>query len=160
MNPIAIANIRASYEAISPRLDRVVERFYSELFRRRPEVRRIFPTDMARQKEHLAAALAMLFRNLENMEGLEPSLMSLGAQHVAFGALPEHYPVVRDCLLAAVAEVAAPAWSSQLEDAWREAFNRVCSAMLKGAAASALAMAHAMSPAMDRLRTSTGHGAA
>lgn len=150
MTPNAIASVRASYAGIAPRIDQLVETFYSTLFSRAPDTRRLFPADMARQKDHLAAALAVLFRNIENLDALEESLMSLGAQHVGFGVIPEHYVVLCDVMIESLRTVASPAWSSQLEAAWREALGHVSATMLKGAAAAALGVAHRLAPESSR----------
>jgi hemoglobin-like flavoprotein len=153
MNPSAAATVRASFGAIAPRLPELVERFYAGLFNANPELRKMFPPDMGRQRDHLAAALAVLVRNVDNLEELEESLMGLGARHVAFGALPEHYPAVRDALLEAVRDVAQPAWTPQVEEAWRKVLNAVCATMLKGAAVAAIAEAQKMSPEYASHRT-------
>ena len=146
MTPDEIASVLASYIALSPRLDELVERFYGLLFTRYPEVRLKFRNDMESQKYHLSAALAIVFRNLDNFSELEGLLMSLGAGHVGFGVLPEHYPIVRDILLEAIHQTAGDAWSTQLEQAWREALNKVCATMLKGTAAAAMGVAQQMAP--------------
>jgi hemoglobin-like flavoprotein len=157
MSPSDIASVRASYLGLAPSLDQLVHRFYTLLFERHPEIRPKFPTDMERQKFHLAAALAILFRNLDNFGALEQPLMSLGAAHVGYGVKPEHYPLVREIMLESIRSVAGEAWSSQLEGAWREALSQVCSTMLKGAAAAALSMAREMAPPTGA--TGRAHGA-
>jgi hemoglobin-like flavoprotein len=144
MSPRAVANIRASFGLISARLDQVVDRFYAGLFRDHPGVRSIFPPDMTRQKEHVGAALAVLFRNIDSLEALEGPLIEMGARHVGYGATPDHYPLVRDALLDAIRTVSGDAWNDQLERDWTEALNRICETMLRGASAAALAVAQAM----------------
>jgi hemoglobin-like flavoprotein len=145
MNP-SLAAIRASFTAISRRQDELARRFYDNLFRTHPQMRRMFPEDMARQREHLAAALSLLIRNLDSIEALRPSLMDLGARHVAFGVVPGHYPPVRDALLEAIEHVTGPTMTPDLRDAWRNLINKVCSIMLQGVATAALAMAQEMAP--------------
>jgi hemoglobin-like flavoprotein len=144
MSPRAVANIRASFAEISPRLDQVVDHFYAGLFLEHPGVRKIFPPDMTRQKEHVGAALAVLFRNIDSLEALEGPLLEMGARHVGYGATPDHYPAVRDALLAAIRVVSGPSWNEQLDRDWTEALNRICEMMLRGASAAALAVAQAM----------------
>ena len=63
-----------------------------------------------------------------------PALRELGARHVAYGARPEHYPVVGEVLIASMAEVAGPAWRPEYSRAWASAFGLVAGAMLEGAA--------------------------
>jgi hemoglobin-like flavoprotein len=146
MNASAAATVRASFAALAPKLPLLVERFYATLFSAHPELRVMFPQDMARQRDHLAAAFAVLVRNVDSLQAMEESLMGLGARHVAFGTLPEHYPMVRDALLESIAAAAQPAWTPQMEEAWRAALNAVCAVMLRGAAMAAIAVAQKMSP--------------
>ncbi len=149
MNP-TLSAVRASYATLAPHSDELVRRFYDNLFAAHPSMRRMFPADMGRQREHLAAALAMLVRNLDSLEALEPTLMDLGARHVAFGVIPEHYPPVRDALLSAVEASARPPLTPETREAWRQVINRVCAVMLQGAAAAALTVAQDLSPFRGR----------
>jgi hemoglobin-like flavoprotein len=54
---------------------------------------------------------------------------------VAYGARPEHYPVVGEVLIAAMAKIAGPAWRPEYGRAWGVAFGVVAGAMLEGARA-------------------------
>src|SRR4051794_26326635 len=64
----------------------------------------------------------------------EPRGRALGARHVAYGARPEHYPVVGEVLIASMAEVAGAAWQPEHERAWTAAFAVVAGVMCDGAA--------------------------
>jgi hemoglobin-like flavoprotein len=149
MTPLAIATVRASHAVLAPRMDQLVDAFYTGLFQAHPPTRALFPPDMTRQRDHLAAALAVLLRNLDSFEVLEESLMSLGARHVDFGVRPEHYHAFRDVMLQSLRTVAQPAWSSQVEGAWREVLNRICACMLRGAAGATIAAAQKFSSGPD-----------
>lgn len=146
MHPSAIARVRTSHAQLAPRADRLVERFYGSLFAQHPEIRALFPGDMARQKNHLIAALALVCKNLDCLDVLEEPLMDLGAQHVSYGTTPDHYPIIRDLLLDAIRQTAGEAWTPQLAADWFEALNAVCAAMLKGAARDAMSVAKTMAP--------------
>src|SRR5262249_8829648 len=130
----AIHRLRESFEKLTPRLGELSESFYARLFTAAPETRKLFPTDMTRQRGHFEAALALLFRNLTLLDALTPSLMALGAEHVAFGARPEHYEIVRRCLIDAARELSGPEWSRQLDQDWWDAVTAVAQPMLRGAA--------------------------
>jgi nitric oxide dioxygenase len=58
----------------------------------------------------------------------------LGAQHVAYGARPEHYPIVASVMLASMAELAGDVWTPQIAAAWGQALNLVAGVMIDGAA--------------------------
>ena len=89
----------------------------------------------------LLSALVLVRKSLRDLDAIVPTLRELGARHVAYGARPEHYPVVGEVLIASMAEVAGPAWRPQHERAWAAALDVVAGAMLEGAAAAELDIA-------------------
>jgi nitric oxide dioxygenase len=101
-------------------------------------VRPLFPEDMAKQKTMLLGALVLLRKSLRNLDGIVPTLRKLGAKHVAYGARPEHYPVVGETLIASLAAIAGEAWNERFEQAWSAAFGVVAGVMLEGAAEAEL----------------------
>jgi hemoglobin-like flavoprotein len=86
----------------------------------------------------LLGTLVLLRKSLRDLEAIVPKLRELGARHVAYGAEPEHYPVVGEVLIASMAEVAGAAWRPEYGDAWAEAFTVVAGAMLEGAKSATL----------------------
>jgi hemoglobin-like flavoprotein len=130
-----VAKLQNHYAAVSGRSEALVERFYSTIFAKHPELRGMFPADMARQREHLATALAVIARNYAQLELLEEPLMEMGARHLAYGARPEHYGIIRDAMLEALAWVQPELWTADVAEAWRTAIERVSISMLRGAAA-------------------------
>ncbi len=135
-SPSAADHILSSFELISPRLTDLMERFYTRLFEHAPQVRPLFPQDLTRQKTHLAAAVGLVVKNVDDLTALERPLQEMGARHVRYGAQPAHYGVVRDQMLAAMADIAGPAWTIQFQRAWTEALDSVAAAMLRGAQAA------------------------
>ena len=126
--------LETSFDLVAPRGDELMDVFYARLFAAAPAVRPLFPaTDMQRQKTMLLATLVLLRKPLRNLEAIVPKLRDLGARHVAYGAEPEHYPVVGEILIASMAEIAGSAWTPGYEQAWSRAFGIVASAMLEGA---------------------------
>lgn len=126
--------LRDSFKAISHKADELSATFYDVLFTRYPAVRPLFDeTRMDEQRKKLIRSIALVLRNLEAPERLEPYLQGLGRMHVAYGAEPEHYPAVGECLLVALAETAGPAWTDELNAAWGEAYGAISGLMLQGA---------------------------
>ncbi len=127
--------IRSSFEALRPQAPLLVDRFYATLFERYPQVRSLFAhTDLPKQKQMLTQALSLLVANLEKPDVLKTYLGQLGAKHVRYGAREAHYDAVGECLLAAMADVAGPLWTEELEREWTETYGAVASLMLQGAA--------------------------
>ena len=133
--PLAVEILEQSFDLLAPRGEELVERFYEILFERAPAAAPLFAsTDMKRQKAMLLGALVLLRNSLRDLDALVPKLEAMGARHVAYGAVPDHYPVVGEALLAAMAELAGAHWTAEMEAAWTEAYGLVASVMIAGAA--------------------------
>jgi len=133
--------LETSFDLVAPRGDELMNIFYARLFVAAPGVRTLFPRDMETQKKMLLSALVLLRQSLRNLEDIVPTLRGLGARHVAYGARPEHYPVVGAALIGAMAEIAGTDWAPEYEQAWADAFDVVAGAMIAGAAEAELAAA-------------------
>lgn len=133
MNPDQVARIRSSFDLLAPRAGELMDRFYERLFRDYPSVKPMFPADMAKQKSHLTAAVALVVKHADNLAALEKPLQEMGARHVGYGAQPAHYGAVRDTMVATLAEMAQAAWTPELNADWTEALNTVAAAMIRGA---------------------------
>jgi hemoglobin-like flavoprotein len=125
--------LETSFDLIADRGDELMDVFYSRLFAAAPAVRPLFPEDMRRQKTMLLGALVLLRKSLRDLGAIVPTLRNLGARHVAYGARPEHYPVVGATLIASMAAVAGKDWKREYETAWSAAFELVAGAMIAGA---------------------------
>lgn len=128
--------LRDSFELVATANPRFIARFYEILFARYPQTRELFPpAGAARQAEMLTGALVAVLDHIEDAPWLQDTLGALGAKHVGYGVTREMYDWVGASLLAALAEVAGPAWSPALEAAWGEAYGVIVSLMLARAAA-------------------------
>src|SRR6266516_3250936 len=109
--------LETSFDMIAPRGDELVDAFYTRLFEQAPGVLPLFATsDLSKQKTKLLATLVLLRKSLRNLEVVTPKLRQLGARHIEYGALPEHYPVVAEVLLASMRDLAGEAWTSRVAD--------------------------------------------
>jgi hemoglobin-like flavoprotein len=131
--------LETSFDLVAPRGDELMDEFYARLFEAAPAVKPLFAhTDLKRQKAMLLSTLVLLRKSLRDLGAIVPKLHQLGARHVAYGAQPEHYPVVGEVLIGAMATVAGPAWKPEYEAAWAMAFGVVAGAMIEGAEAAQL----------------------
>jgi len=133
MTPETIERIRRSHAVVAATPRQLSARFYQEMFAAAPELRRLFPGDLTSLQGHFEAALAVVIRNLDEMDALNDSLRDLGAQHVHWGARPEDYATARDALIAAIRALSAD-WTPMLEADWRSAITAIIVPMLQGAA--------------------------
>jgi hemoglobin-like flavoprotein len=134
--PLNVDLLRQSFEVVATANPRFVSRFYEILFERHPQARPLFPQNgMARQAEMLTQALVAVLDHLDDAPWLQDTLGALGAKHVDYGVTREMYDWVGASLLAALAEVAGPAWTPELQAAWAEAYGAIVSLMLARARA-------------------------
>jgi hemoglobin-like flavoprotein len=131
--------LETSFDLVAPRGDELMDEFYARLFEAAPAVTPLFAhTDPKRQKAMLLGTLVLLRKSLRDLDAIVPKLRELGARHVGYGARPEHYPVVGEVLIGAMATIAGPAWKPEYEAAWGAAFEIVAGAMMAGAEAAEL----------------------
>ena len=133
MTSESIARVQASYDQVSLDARALSSRFYQELFAAAPALRPLFPADLTSLQGHFEAALALVIRNLREMETLQQPLRDLGAQHIGWGARPDDYRTARSALVAAVRSRAI-VWDETLEADWRAAITAIIVTMLQGAA--------------------------
>ena len=136
---IDLEALETSFDLVAPHGDELMDVFYARLFAAAPAVKPLFAgTDLKKQKGMLLAALVLLRKSLRDLDKIIPTLHGLGARHVAYGARPEHYPVVGEVLIASMAEIAGTAWTDAYAQAWSAAFGIVAGAMIEGAMSAEL----------------------
>jgi nitric oxide dioxygenase len=130
--------VKESFRLASPRIDEVAQRFYADLFERHPEMRSLFPDDLTTQRVKLAHELAAIVDALDRLRELVALTTELGARHAAYGVAPEHYQLVGESLRAALAAVLGDRYDTDVDTAWRLAYNLVAETMAFGAAGTGL----------------------
>ncbi|MEL6491620.1 MAG: globin family protein [Cyanobacteria bacterium J06634_6] len=126
--------LEQSFELVKPQADEFVASFYGNLLTDYPDAKPLFAhTSMPKQQQMLKGALVMVVENLRKPEVLSEALTGLGARHVKYGALPEHYPLVGNSLLKTLGQYAGDAWTPELKEAWTEAYGAITALMLEGA---------------------------
>ena len=134
---LQIELLETSFQKITPRGEAFVTAFYERLFMNYPQTRAFFDsTNMKEQRKKLLGALILVIQNLKKPEVLKSALQGLGQRHVAYGVLPEHYPIVGTILLETFADFLGDDWTPEYHDAWAQAYEAVCSIMLEGAEAA------------------------
>lgn len=128
-----IALIRTSLAVVEPQAADLAVYFYSILFARHPQVRDMFPPGMDAQRGRLLRALLHIVDLVDDAEGLERFCAHLGRDHRKFGTQNAHYDAVGECLLAALARYAGPAWNAEVAAAWTHAYTAVAQVMTRAA---------------------------
>lgn len=126
--------LEKSFELVKPKKDEFVASFYENLFTDYPAAKPLFGgTDMGGQQMKLLDSLVLVVNNLRKPEVLTGSLKGLGARHVKYGALPEHYPLVGNSLLKTFEQYLGTAWTPSTKQAWVDAYGVITQLMLEGA---------------------------
>ena len=131
---LKVALLESSFEKVKPQASEFADSFYNNLFTANPEAKPLFAnTDMAEQKKKLLASLVLVVENLRKPEALSGALRGLGARHVQYGALPEHYPLVGSALLTTFEQYLKGDWTAEVKQAWVDAYGAITEIMLDGA---------------------------
>ena len=126
--------LEQSFELVKPSAAGFAASFYNNLFTTYPEAKPLFAnTDMKKQQQMLVSALVLVVDNLRNPDKLQETLKGLGARHVKYGTLPEHYPLVGNALLTTFEQYLKEDWKPEVKEAWVEAYGAITKLMLEGA---------------------------
>jgi nitric oxide dioxygenase len=126
--------LEQSFEKIKPQAQDFVASFYNTLFADYPAAQPLFVhSDMLKQQTMLLNALVFVVENLRHPDELVAALQGLGARHVKYGVLPEHYPLVGKTLLKTIEQYLGPDWSEDVKQAWSNGYGAIAALMLEGA---------------------------
>ncbi|MGF1536110.1 MAG: globin family protein, partial [Elainellaceae cyanobacterium] len=126
--------LEQSFEKVKPHANDFAARFYENLFADYPAAQPLFAqTDVSEQSKKLLASLVFVVENLRQPGELTGPLKGLGARHVKYGALPEHYPLVGNTLLKTFEQYLGSDWTPETKQAWVEAYGVITEVMLDGA---------------------------
>ncbi|MEJ6483478.1 globin domain-containing protein [Nostoc punctiforme UO1] len=78
----------------------------------------------------MLSSLVLVVANLRHAEALGSVLNSLGARHIAYGAIPNYYGLVGEALLLTFEQYLAEDWTPEVKQAWLDAFTAITALML------------------------------
>ncbi|MBR0714300.1 globin family protein [Bradyrhizobium liaoningense] len=130
MNPAEIKLVQDSFAKVAPIADQAAVIFYDRLFEVAPSVKAMFPNDLTEQRKKLMATLAVVVGGLSNLETILPAASALAKRHVAYGAKPEHYPVVGSALLWTLEKGLGSNWTPDVAAAWTAAYGVLSNFMI------------------------------
>ena len=131
-----VARLKQSWSLVAAHGDQVPLYFYSMLFLAHPEVRQMFPTNMAGQRDRLVTALGHVVSSVDQVDRLVGFLQHLGADHRKFSVQAEHYPAVGEALLATLQHFLGDQWDDELAKDWAGAYGLVAQVMTEAAKAA------------------------
>jgi hemoglobin-like flavoprotein len=130
MTPQDVKLVQDSFAKVAPISEQAAESFYERLVEVAPQVRALFPDDMAEQRRKLMATLAVFVNGLGNLKAILPAASALAKRHVEYGAQPAHYPVVGKVLLLTLERGLGDAWTPDVATAWASAYATLANFMI------------------------------
>jgi hemoglobin-like flavoprotein len=121
--------VKTSFASIGPAADAVATRFYARLFALDPALRRLFHTDMREQRHKLMQMLAAIVDALDRPALIVAEVAALGQRHASYGVVAEHYALVEQALLWALAQELGERWTPEVAAAWRAAYTLLAGTM-------------------------------
>jgi nitric oxide dioxygenase len=146
MNQSTIDIVKATAPLVAEHAEEITTLFYKTMFINNPEASQFFnkANQSGQQPKALANAIIAYALNIDNLGALGDAVELIASKHCGLQVLPEHYPIVHDNLLIAVAEVLKPAVTPEIGAAWSEAVNFLAN-LLIGDEATRYAAAEARS---------------
>ncbi|MBD2775549.1 globin family protein [Iningainema tapete] len=125
--------LEQSFAQIKPHSTEFAASFYDNLFADYPDVQPLFAhTNMVEQRKHLLSALVLVVENLRKSDVLNQALRGLGARHLEYSVLPEHYPMIGATLLKTFEYYLGDDWNPEVKQAWTDAYSEIAQVMQQG----------------------------
>ncbi len=129
-----IALIKATVPLLESGGEALTNHFYKLLLSEHPEVRPLFNQAhqaSGEQPRALANGVLMYARHIDRLDALGPLVAQIINKHVALQVLPEHYPLVGNCLLRAIRDVLGEAIATDaVIEAWAAAYQQLADLLI------------------------------
>ncbi|MCK2044187.1 NO-inducible flavohemoprotein [Chromohalobacter sp. TMW 2.2308] len=126
--------IAATTPVVAEHIEAIAKRFYPLMFARYPEVKTLFNAahqQSGGQPRALAGAVVAYVQLRHEPERLDEVLGIIVDKHVSLGIRPEHYPIVGECLMAAIGEVLGEAVTEDVADAWGALYEELAGLLIE-----------------------------
>lgn len=128
MNNAQVAIIKQTVPILQEHGETLTRRFYENMFRNNPEVKRFFnPAHQhsGTQQRALAGAICAYAANIDNPAALVGAVDLIAHKHVSLGIQPAHYPIVGNNLILTIKEILGEAATDDVIDAWTAAYGQL-----------------------------------
>jgi len=138
MKPETIEIVKATAPMIKEHGQAITQRMYEIAFAARPDARHLFVNtwmvsseEGRKQAGRLAGAVYAYAQNIDELEKLTGPVEHIANRHVDTKILPEAYPVIGQCLLAAIEEVLGDEATPEILSAWEEAYDALANVFIE-----------------------------
>ncbi len=126
--------VKATVPALKAHGETITRSFYGAMLGAHPELLNYFNPANQRaeggQARSLAASVLAYAENIDRLGALGGMVERIATKHVSLEIRPEHYPIVGQYLLGAIAEVLGEAATPEILDAWRAAYGQLAEVMI------------------------------
>lgn len=125
--------IKATAPVVGAHASQITGCFYPLMFARYPEVKTFFNQAHqanGTQSEALARALVAYATHIDQLGELGEAVSLIAHKHCSLHVLPEHYPIVGECLLDAIGQVLGDAVTPDIADAWTAAYQQLADILI------------------------------
>ena len=132
MTPEQIALVQGSFHTLAAARDQFAGTFFTRMFEIDPNVRPLFPADLAGQGAKMMASLETAVMGLDNFNAVRPAVQALGARHAGYGVEDYHFTTAAHALIWALEQELGEQYSDAVRDAWIVAYDLISQAMIEG----------------------------
>lgn len=132
MKPNQIKLVKETWSYVIVKSDEAGELFYNRLFEVAPGVKHLFKGDMKEQSRKLMSMVTYVIAKLDKLDTILGEIKSLAQRHSKYGAQPEHYAVVGECLIYTLKTGLGSRWNKEVEEAWVSVYGILANAMIEG----------------------------
>jgi hemoglobin-like flavoprotein len=137
MTPQQVALVQQTFAQVRPIADTAAALFYNRLFMLDPSLRPMFKGDLTKQGGMLMSMIGSAVGGLTNLPKLAPIVRQLGARHLNYQVIDDHYATVGAALMWTLEQGLGEAFTPEVSDAWAAAY-RILSETMKAGAAEAV----------------------
>ena len=134
LNQKQIDIIKATAPVVGQHARTITDYFYPLMFERYPETKAYFNQSHQQkgtQRQALANALVAYATHIDQLDKLGDAVSLIAHKHCSLNILPEHYPIVGECLMEAIASVLGDALTEDIADAWGKAYQQLADLLIK-----------------------------
>ncbi|MYL23430.1 NO-inducible flavohemoprotein [Halomonas alkaliantarctica] len=126
--------IKATAPVVAEHLETITQRFYPLMFARYPQVMPLFNQTHQQnggQPRALAKSVLAYVQLRQSPAQARATLETVVNKHVSLDIQPEHYPIVGECLMAAIGEVLGDAVTPEVADAWSALYQELADLLIE-----------------------------
>ncbi len=129
--------VKNSWSYVIVNSEQAGQLFYQRLFEVAPGVRHMFKGETREQARKLMNMVTLIITKLQKLDEIMNEIKMLADRHNKYGARPEHYAVVGECLLWTLSKGLGEKWNAETEEAWATVYGLLSNAMISRQAVTA-----------------------